>query len=97
MGYRVIYGKTRKVRRNTTSKVNSQKSLIIWSIALLAAAFICLIGWSDPGFRQYLLPGDPRITETALDQLVVDIQNGESFSDAITTFCREIIDSASEE
>jgi hypothetical protein len=50
-----------------------------------------------PDIRKHLLPGDPEITEAALGQLIGDIQNGERFSEAITTFCREIIDSALEE
>jgi hypothetical protein len=42
--------------------------------------------------QQLLLPGTPTATHTALDCLMGDLRNGESLSDALTTFCVYIID-----
>lgn len=93
VSYQIFYGKTRNVR--TSNQIGrTYKRLIIWGVALLSAISICWIGWSNSEIRQYLLPGDPQITEAALDQLILDVQNGEPFSEAITTFCKGIIENA---
>ena len=36
----------------------------------------------------------PKLPETALENMVDALRNGEPISDAITSFCREIIDNA---
>jgi len=93
VSYRITYGKTREVR--TGNRIGkAYKHLIIWIMTLFIAISICWIGWSNSEIRQYILPGDPQITEVALEQLVLDIRNGESISDAIATFCQEIMDNA---
>ena len=43
----------------------------------------------------WLLPGDPRITAAALETLRENLTAGETLSDAVTAFCREIIHGAS--
>ena len=44
--------------------------------------------------RQALIPGDPEVTVTAVDNLVSGLKDGQQLSDAVTTFCREIIANA---
>lgn len=41
-----------------------------------------------------LLPGDPEITAAALDELRQDLYDGQPIQEALTAFCREIIDGA---
>ena len=94
MGYRVVYGKTLEKTQFKDKKQQTTKQIAVWAVALFAAIGICWIGWSHPDIRHYLLPGDPEITGEALDQLIDNIKDGDSLSDAVTAFCKEIIDSA---
>ena len=41
--------------------------------------------------QQYLLPGKPTVTQQALDGLVTNVRSGNTFRDAFTVFCQEII------
>ena len=43
---------------------------------------------------EYILPGDPEKTKGGLELLVQALHDGESISDAVTAFCREIIHGA---
>lgn len=42
----------------------------------------------------YLLPGDPEVTQDALSALIDNLSAGESFGEAITAFCQEVISGA---
>ena len=44
--------------------------------------------------RDVLVPGDPDVTLHGLETLARELREGESFSDAVTAFCREVIDGA---
>ena len=63
---------------------------------LMYTAIAVIIGliMSVPKLHEYLIPGDPDVTSAAFSQLVSDMQSGESFGDAVTAFCREIITNA---
>lgn len=41
--------------------------------------------------RQLLLPLSHSITQQALDELVIGVRDGQSFGDAFTVFCQQII------
>ena len=43
---------------------------------------------------EYLLPGDPVVTAAALEGMVMDLREGENLYDAVTAFCREIMEHA---
>lgn len=45
-----------------------------------------------PWVTEYLLPGDPAVTAAALEEMVMDLRDGESLHDAVTAFCREIME-----
>lgn len=89
MGYRVSYDlvSAPKVRRN-------KKWTGIAAIAVICVLLICATVFKTaalPWIRDFLIPGDPDVTATALTELVNDLRDGVSFTDAVTTFCREII------
>ena len=43
---------------------------------------------------EYLVPGDPAVTAAALEGMVMDLREGENLYDAVTAFCREIMEHA---
>ena len=66
-----------------------RKIIFIITMLILCTALI----WGREGtIREFIIPGNPGITEAAFINLVTDLREGEKFGDAITTFCREIID-----
>ncbi|MBQ8768997.1 MAG: hypothetical protein IJZ15_05080 [Oscillospiraceae bacterium] len=80
MGYRIVYGKDKR----RSWKLNKGKYTLIFAIAiciaLMAVSYFC----GDA----LKLPGE------SLENMAQAVQNGESLSDAITAFCREIIENA---
>lgn len=86
MGYRIVYGK-KKTRFHSLSK--RSKILIIAIVGC-----ILLMAVSYFGGAEVYLPGDREVTGVALENMVDSLQDGEKLSDAITAFCREIIENA---
>lgn len=91
MCYRITYEnnlvKKKVVRKNN----NTLLKRAIYAIFLCIILF-CVLSGSK--VRSYLLPGDPQVTEKALKDLVVDLKEGDTVSDAVTAFCKEIIENA---
>ena len=91
MGYRITYGQTVMKTDLLTERKKSTVKKWICS-ALLCGVLVFAL--SSGTIRRYLLPGDPVVTERALRELASDIYSGEKVSDAVTAFCREILDNA---
>jgi len=88
MGYRIEYGQTVKYETDTNFKNNKNVAYIIVSIV---AAIVFLLCIGTDSVRSLLLPGDPQITEQALNTFAQQVRAGESFGNAAEAFCREII------
>lgn len=61
----------------------------------LAAVVILILasGYKDTLLR-WLLPGDSAVTAAALGELAENVQEGVPAGEAITAFCREILNNA---
>lgn len=90
MAYRIRYGPPQNgVRR----RISLDKRCV--TLLLVAAILIVMIVFgSNPTVKAHLIPGDPEITEAAFAGFVLDVRGGISFGDALTAFCKEIIDGA---
>ena len=93
MAYRIRYisfGEEKKAegRRNWKTLLAG----LLVAMLLIGAMFV-KIG-ELPFVMEYLLPGDPSVTAAALDGMVEDLKEGESIKNAVTAFCREIIEHA---
>ena len=95
MAYRISYD------NGTTSKWNekqsSQKKRIF--LRLLVVVLICVLGVSFLGgtmdaLLEFLIPGDPDVTKQAISKMVEEIKSGNSLKEAITTFCKGIVENA---
>ena len=84
MGYTIRYSP------ETAHKfpVKKEKMLSLPWLLTGAALFLLLAG----GWK-WLLPGEPAVTQTAITHLIEDVQAGAPVGDAVTAFCREIIES----
>lgn len=91
MPYRIVYGPEPNFFTSNTTQLPRRR--ILTASALLA--FIILVRGIWPQgttvLRQYLLPGEPTVTQTAANSLLEDLREGASLDEAVTAFCREII------
>lgn len=91
MGYRIVYG-TDPFAHDTR-----EKSHLRVLTAGFALAFVILVRCFWPQgtalLRQVLLPGDD-VATAAFQQMTADIQAGEPVGDAVTAFCRGIVEDA---
>ena len=69
----------------------SRKPLPSWAIpvGLISAIFVGITVYN--GSANWLLPGDPAVTEAAIKEMIEKLSAGEGFGDAVTAFCKEII------
>lgn len=91
MGYRITYKST--YMKNKTQDWQGKSNVLKWIFALIVCFFL-LLAIFNTEVRRLFLPGDPVVTERALSELVVDIREGQPVSDAVTAFCREILENA---
>lgn len=87
MGYRIVYGADPFEEKKKKSHLRSLT-------AGFALAFVILVRLFYPQgaqiLREHLLPGN----ENAIMRLTEDIQAGEPIGEAVTAFCRTIMEEA---
>ena len=90
MAYKIHYGASRHDRAEGR---NPRK---LWvPLVLLVAVLVGIYLVDVSGIRfDWLLPGDPDVTAAALEGLREGLAAGEPFVEAVTTFCREIVNGA---
>lgn len=93
MGYQIKYGATAvkiPVLENTPKKEKNTRP--VWLIPVIVTGIIIALGWT--GNLDFLIPGDKVVTKKAFSEMVEQVQQGEQIGNAITAFCREILDNA---
>lgn len=94
MGYRIVYGEDPGKKFGTGSRCSRFGILTVCCFLL----FLLLTNLFWPAGKQMLwelcIPGDAELTAAAFETMVEDIRVGEPISDALTAFCREVIDGA---
>lgn len=93
MGYKIQYGPALKAEIKSRSFWKKQWKAAAVLTAMAAALVLVFIGETET-LRDVFLPGDADVTHRALIELTENIREGESFADAITVFCLEIIEGA---
>ncbi len=85
MAYKIIYPTVGN--RNYPVR----KPMPAWALpgALLSVIFLVITIYN--GSANWLLPGDPAVTEAALREMIENLSQGEAFGDAVSAFCKEII------
>ena len=89
MGYAIQYatGVTKKYpHKKRRGKPNKKTLLGLIVVTVIAVTLVHI-----PAVRRLVLPGDPEMTERAIIKMVDEWQAGESLSEAVTTFCHEVI------
>ena len=91
MSYRIEYGPA--IPSQHTTRKYTARLRILTAVFLLI--FVFLVRQYFPtgaeNLRQFLLPGAPGVTQTALDQLMEQLRDGQSLGQALTAFCTYIV------
>lgn len=93
MGYRIDYSQSskRSIEKKRTSAIALFAVFFFLFFLLLTGMF-----WQQGAkiLREILLPGDAAVTAAALQDLTLALKTGESFSNALTDFCLQVIQGA---
>ena len=85
MGYVIEYGCGSGVKSRVGKKKRHWPKIFAVMVVLLTVV------QGRTVLRDLILPGDGAVTAEALQILADDLQAGEPFSDAVTTFCQHIL------
>lgn len=94
MGYRIEYGSQGELRKPLKSKRSYSAIAATICVLALVAGAITVKHTGLTWVQEVLLPGDPAVTAAALENMVDNIKEGDSIADAVTTFCKEIVENA---
>ena len=91
MGYRVIYGEDPFVK----PKIRKGRLAAMTAACLLAfsAGVRCIWPQGAESLKQMVLPKETATT-AAFVQMTADLWEGESVKDAVTAFCRSVVEGA---
>ena len=94
MGFSVQYGPDGSFEREWKRKLQKKrrKGFGIAAIIVLLSAVLFL--QKRQNLDELLIPGNPEVTKAAYMQFSEDLREGDSFREAITTFCQEIFTGA---
>lgn len=87
MAYQVQYG---SVAMKTVSKHKRKRKAYILAGVILLAAVACVAAFRVR-ILDFLLGGDSAAVMASMKNFVEDLQQGDSFSQAVTAFCRGVI------
>lgn len=91
MAYRITYEKQTMKKQLLGEKNRCLNIKWVCAVLLLVVMFSMLF---NAKARRHLLPGNPEITERALNNMLFNIQDGKQVVDAVKEFCQEILDNA---
>ncbi len=92
MGYHISYDQT-IVKTNFPDKKKfriGKKQIKFGAICLIVVITAML--FRIKSVQNFLIPGDCGVTKSAFAAMVTNLQSGEPIADAVTTFCREIVE-----
>lgn len=91
MSYRIDYSTDSPIK--STRQPSARLRLLI--VAFLMAFFLLFPALYPEGatwLQETLLPWDPTVTEQAFREMISNLQQGEPAGNALSAFCREILD-----
>ena len=90
MSYRVEYGVSGESVFINTDKLRRKKRGVRIICAMLVVAVLAygiVNGW----IWDFFFPGHNEITKAAAENMIAEIREGEPVADAVTAFCKEIV------
>ena len=94
MGYRIEYDLGQKKRYIIKFRWERAAAMTAGCLALFGLLTNLYWPAGARALREFLIPGDTAVTGQAFEAMVEDIRSGTDISDAVTVFCREILEHA---
>ena len=91
MSYRIEYGPAIPSRYVTRNSFLRLRSMTAACLLLFCLTVRHVFPEGSEKLRQILLPGEPSVTQQAVETFMSNIRNGEDFTDSLTTFCEYIV------
>lgn len=88
MSYQIRYTDTSMVKQDKKIRKPRVKLVILVCSVLLLVGLLQI-----KSVQNFLIPGDPEVTKAAFTSFTQELRAGERLGDAITTFCRQVIES----
>ena len=89
MGYIVEY--TPQLRDSYPMKRRNKRKFPIWTLVIITSLLVVLYSLNTTDILRFIIPGDPAITAGAFSSMVDQVRAGESVSEAIFHFFKEVI------
>ncbi len=94
LGYRIQYGPMAKGEVQWNRKrIGRLKAKTMWLLAVLSILLLA-VAQRHGILEKLLIPGNPEVTKAAYIQFKQDVKEGEPVGEAITAFCRTVIENA---
>lgn len=90
MAYRIAYENIGPKKQKRSNRVKVLSSIIV----ICGVLAVVLHSLQLPWVQKLLLPGDSAVTAAALEGLAENLSQGKPLGDAITVFCRRVINGA---
>ena len=96
MGYKIVYGDGPKSVYD--KNVTGNRLRILTAACFLAFCLLVRLVWPEgvAVLRDVMLPGEETVTELAFESMLDNLRSGEPVGDALTVFCREVIQNGSD-
>lgn len=92
MSYMIHYGPSGNIEAAWQKKLMKHRAKTMTAIIAAVCCILLVLTVDIQQLKELLIPGDPAVTKEAFVQFTEDVRQGESVTDAITAFCREIIE-----
>ncbi len=92
MSYRIVYGPEIQPEKKQGSSTTRLRTMIAAFLLLCAVTVKLLWPEGTQVLREILIPTDLTLTEQAFQSMMDDLRSGEDLGDAITVFCKQIIE-----
>ena len=90
MSYRVVYG---PMPREKSGRKGIFRLQMMTAVCLLMLSLGIRTAWPEGRevLRHYLIPGTETVTQEAFGDMIEGLQAGQSVREAVTAFCRQIV------
>lgn len=94
MGYRISYETLTTKKDKMKPRFGKRQALLLLCISVvITAAALRYLGLTEKLWH-YLLPGDGEVTSRALQVMLEHLKQGGGIVEAVTAFCRRILEGA---
>lgn len=89
MGYQIQYVPDKRKAWAVRKNVKRGKKL---GIFICIGLILLVVAIGGRPLRSWLSPGDPAVTDKAIDEMIASLRAGDGFMEAAAVFCMEVME-----